>query len=246
MGAVRALLLILVLLVQLFQSCEKQTASEDMFGSSRLTKELTTWIKRGGDLGDVLTARGYEVSSKKEASAVVAAIEHLQATRSDSDQAEFSSPLHRLTAFFQRVNSQEAFVTLARDGLPLLRHEIERALAGNGPSSSDALFIMKILAMYRQKEDVELIVRVARAGYEKDGYMWSVVFGEVGDDHPNVGQFIDALREPLPDGFMGVAFLDLCNGLAIEGELARSSKRVWVPSDKYRAFGYERVVLAAY
>lgn len=233
----------------------RREGGRKMFGfSSALTKRLNEWIKRGGDLDAALKYKDYPVRTKEEANSVIRAITYLRDSGTPSNESDFSSTFHSLAAFFQKVESREAFETLCKDGLPLLRLEVERVLAGEPAPDDTILFILKILAMYKQKEDVELISRVARANYEPGSYMWSVVFGIMGDDHPFAGQLVDALRNPLPKNFVAVAFLDLCNSLAIANKLhdhpfgteeGISQLRVWLQSTDPSQYSYAHSATAA-
>src|SRR5690606_7304581 len=44
--------------------------------------------------------------------------------------------------------------------------------------------------------------------------LWSVVFETLDDEHPLRQPVLDALRDPLPAGFAGVAYLDFANAVA--------------------------------
>ncbi len=202
-----------------FSSCKEQLDTDEMFGSSALIKELTAWMKNGGDLNRFLTSWDHKVKTKKEAAAIIAAIKQLQGGEREPSESSFSSPLRRLAGLFQKIETEQAFEKLRMEGLPLLRLEVARGLEMKPTSKDETLFLLKILALYRQNADVTLIARVAQSGYESDAYMWSVIFGAFADGHPYDTQLADALKEPLPTGFMAVAFLDFCNGLALQGKL---------------------------
>jgi hypothetical protein len=48
------------------------------------------------------------------------------------------------------------------------------------------------------------------------GYLWSVIFGIVAEQHPDAVAICEGHREPLPEGFLGVAYLDFANALAVK------------------------------
>ena len=130
------------------------------------------------------------------------------------------APLHTLTAFFQVVENREAFEILRAQGLPTLRLFVQDALEGVSVSENDILFVLKILGMYEQEQDVQLIAKAARKPFQVDDYMWSIIFSQFYDDHPYADLLINELRHPLPPaGFIRVTYLDLSNTIAINGKL---------------------------
>lgn len=193
-----------------------------MFRKSPLARALDKWTKHGGDLDDVLSSLSDQaVKSEAEAHAICAALDALRAEPERAGEDTIGSPLHTLTAFFQEVASKEAFDILKQDGLLRLRTWVRDLLDGQGGREDDVMFILKILAMYRQREDVDLIARAARKPVKPDDYMWTVVFGQFSAEHPHSADMIDALRDPLPTEFILVTYLDMANGLAIAGRLDR-------------------------
>ena len=149
----------------------------------------------------------------------------------DTPEAAGSLPLHELTAFFQTVDSKEAATVLRQEGLPHLRRFLETAVQELLPADPDDspaqqrhnthLFVLKILAMYRQPGDGPLLVQAARNPRMAGGYLWSIVFGIVGDRHPDAAAVCEALGEPPPEGFVGVAYLDFANAMAVGRKIAR-------------------------
>jgi hypothetical protein len=101
--------------------------------------------------------------------------------------------------------------------LPRLRRLIAEAEVED---EHEVMFVMKILAMCRQRQDVATIARAARDPRLQDTFMWSIVFGQFDREHPGSVELLAALRDPMPDGFARVAFLDMANGHAVAGALA--------------------------
>lgn len=193
-----------------------------MFGKSQLTKALEKWSQAGGDLDDLLPAGGnLPVKSKAEAEALCAALDAVAAQSQGVNRDIISSPLHTLAAFFQQVENQKTFEILKQHGLPRLRSWVRAFLTGQGIEVDDVMFILKILAMYHQPEDVPLIAAAARKPVYPDGYMWSVILGQFIAEHPLAMEMIEALRDPLPSGFILVAYLDMANSLALAGKLQK-------------------------
>ncbi|MRR11641.1 HEAT repeat domain-containing protein, partial [bacterium] len=191
-----------------------------MTQTSALTRALLAWTAKGGDLDKALPSHGDEnVKTEEEADAVCAALRAFRARAQTSVKPPLTSPLHTLTALFQQVEDERAFARLKQAGLPQLRLCVEDALHGKGGREEDILFILKILAMYQEEQDVDLIVRAARLPWKPDGFMWSVVLGQFDEDHPHAERLLSALRDPLPSGFLLVSYLDMANALAIAGRI---------------------------
>ena len=210
---------ILVLLVSIMISCKEER--KEMFGKSKLQKTLESWSKSKGDLREAL--RSLDASSikkKKDALAVINALKTIS-FKSEQKEFQFSSPVHTLVAFFQQVESQEAFTAFKEDGLPELRRLLKDGLKFPEYREDELMFIMKILAMYHQEQDVNLIIDVALSGFNSDGYMWSVIFGVFDKDHEHWKALIDGFKDKLPNGFVCIAYLDFVNGHAIEGRITK-------------------------
>lgn len=226
-----------------------------MFGKSSLAKCLDKWTKQGGDLRDTLGSnRDQPVKSKAEANAICAALDAIRAEPDRLGGDIICSPLHTLAAFFQQVETGEALEVLKQDGLPRLRTWVRDLLDGRDVKADDVMFIMKILAMYRQREDVDLIAQAARKPIKADGFMWSVVLGQFDGEHPYSAEMIDALRNPLPTEFILVTYLDMANGLAIAEKLhqhpfdSRSGRKhleAWLRDTNEENFSYAHSATAA-
>jgi hypothetical protein len=161
------------------------------------------------------------VRSASEAKAVCAALDALQIRQTRDDSETVRSSLHTFVAFFQQVDNEKALEVFTQDGLPRLRLWVRDLLDGKAVDDEAAMFIMKILAMYRQREDVDLIANAARIPSKAGGFMWSMILGQFGPEHPFANEMVDALRDPLPTGFILVSYLDMANALAIVGKLDR-------------------------
>lgn len=227
-----------------------------MFGrKTPLEKGLDTWTKTGGSLSDVLGEHAYQaVRSSSEAKAVGSALDALSSRRYRNESDRAPSSLQTLTAFFQNVDSEEAFDVFATDGLPRLRTWVRELGSANNIDEDDVLFIMKILAMYQQRQDVDLIANAALAPLKADGFLWSIILGQFGPEHPFANDMIDALRDPLPTGFILVSYLDMANALAIAGKLnrhpfdsdgGRSQLETWLRAEDEESYSYAHSATAA-
>lgn len=207
-----------------------------IFRKSELEKVLHSWAEQGGELdGAIIADVGRAVRSVAEAKAVCHALDAFRA-RFDGRHDGVISPLFTFAAFFQNVESEDAYRFFAGEGLPRLRLWVEDLIDGRQVDEDAVMFILKILAMYRQSQDVALIARVVRMSQYADSYNWSIIFSEFGPDHPFAGDMIDALRDPLPEGFALVAYLDMANALALAGKLDRHPFDSGPGSERLEAF----------
>jgi len=121
---------------------------------------------------------------------------------------------------------EEASALLREAGAPeLLRifDELEPTIGEAGSrTASDLMFLLKVVCMYAPPGGLEQIRRAARAPALREEYLWSVIFNVVATEgHPWQAGIVDALREPLPEGFAGIAYLDLANSGERAGHLER-------------------------
>jgi hypothetical protein len=136
------------------------------------------------------------------------------------------SPLHDVLAWMQGARDEEARAVFREHGGPqLLRifdESIQVAPPDNNPrAEGDLPFLLKIVCKYTPQGGVERLVTGVRSPLLKDGFLWSVIFNVVSSNrHPWQTEIIEALRDPLPDGFSGIAYLDLSNTVARSGKLA--------------------------
>ncbi len=181
-----------------------------LFGKSRLTKALEQWVNQGGSLGDKLPPfRNHTVKSEAEVVAICAALEKLRREPARSPIDIIYRPLQQLAALFENAASRKAKDAIAKLGLPKLRVWVHDFLNGADLNEDDIVLILLILAKYQQREDVTLIAKTARHPKAMESYHWPSVFREFEADHPYVEALIANLRNGLPRGFAGIAFLDL-------------------------------------
>jgi hypothetical protein len=149
----------------------------------------------------------YSISTKADVRSLVTALKSL---RSEHFTGKSQSAVTHLVSFLQKVESQEAFDLLLHDGIAPL-HAIF-----HDPRADDELkmFLLKIFAMYHTKTGARLIVESARVPLQPDNFLWSVIFRCLRPDHPATMAVCLGLSDPLPEGFIGIAYLDLANLLA--------------------------------
>lgn len=186
--------------------------------------DLRRAIRDGLESGDLNSALGPYADAAVRTAEEAAAIAELVASEPDlllKPSADGRAPLRAVLGLFQQVETEEAFFVLRDCGLPGLRPIFARLF--DLPPSADLgdalLFLAKIFALYRAEEDLERIATLARSPKLQDHPLWSVVFQSFGDGHPLRGAVLDAFRDPPPEGFAGVAYLDFANAMAREGSI---------------------------
>lgn len=192
-----------------------------MFGTP-LTRAIVRGLKPEADLVDEIRGVGaYTVRSRKDAQAIVDALRTLP--KRSQKKSIGTSPLHCLTGLFQDVESPEvpAFAIMQHDGIDELVRIYDLLLADDAEEhANDLMFMLKIFAMYGSQRGCERIVQAARRPLSPEGYMWSMILKTCTGDHPHRSTVIRELSDAIPDGFIGICLLDVCNAAAIEGELA--------------------------
>ena len=160
---------------------------------------------------------GTRVRTKAEAEAICDLLKNLPATTS-SKQSEIVSRLFTLAALFQDVETKDAHTVLLQNGIPeLCRIFDERVASKNSQDLDDALFTLKILAMYKTESGTDRVIRAARMPLKPDAYLWEVILAQYHADHPQTKRLFKELSTPLPKTFLAVALLDCANGVAIHG-----------------------------
>ncbi len=147
-----------------------------------------------------------------------------------SSEGAFRSSFSSLTAIFQQARGPETQALLRAEALPVLLRLYDERLArwskapgrgGHDSLASELLFALKIFALYRAPEGLQRILEAARLPLSPEESMWSVVFGALADSDPREALRLGtALREPLPQGYLGMALLDMANTLSREHGLA--------------------------
>jgi hypothetical protein len=147
----------------------------------------------------------------------------------DDPELPFSSGFHAALAVLQRAGDKHAGDELRREALPALRAIFDERY-GRWKNASDRselveaaddlLFALKIFAIYGGQEQHDRIIAAVRDGLDPEGFMWSMVFGELATAGERTLPVFQAIARPLPEGFIAVALLDGANRMAIAVRLA--------------------------
>ena len=86
-------------------------------------------------------------------------------------------------------------------------------------SQQTALVLLELLLAFDEPEAAKRVIRAVRRPLLPEHLDWSHVFSQLDGEHPFWPEIRDALTNPLPPGFIAVAFLDAMNDLAMDGDL---------------------------
>jgi hypothetical protein len=192
-----------------------------------------------GQLAEVLPQFGnYGLTNATDAEAVAGLVSDWSRLLRTDDAGRQS--LRAVLGFFQQVETQEAFETLAKHGLPHVRDLFDalRDRPSSPERSEDLLFATKILVLYHDPADLPRIADAARDHSLDHEPLWSVIFQSIGEGYPLQAGLLEALRESLPRRSAGLAYLDWVNGISAERpldhpfdtEAGRSMLRDWLSS----------------
>lgn len=155
------------------------------------------------------------LTDEADAVAVCAALETLAAQRHAPDK--LNMPLHRVIQLFQDVRRRDcpAFHVIVERGTPILIRIVEEGLANPPTRTSHDVFIaLKMLAHFGTASGTEAVIRAARLPLDPDGFMWGPVLSNYTRGHPAGRELYEALANPLPPRFIGMALLDAANARA--------------------------------
>lgn len=191
-----------------------------------LSETIEKGMQPGNDLLQTLREqRDVVVRSLADARAICQALAKFPSTENpDMSQQESASSLHALIGLFQEVESTEcpAFAMLIGTGtehlVRIVRQTLDSDRSGDG---YNVLFALKILAMYGTPLGTTAVIETARSAFRADDFMWSVILSHYTCEHPEHHRLIESLRDPLPAGFIGIAYLDAVNLALIDGSRFR-------------------------
>ncbi|WP_109489230.1 hypothetical protein [Occallatibacter savannae] len=161
------------------------------------------------------------VVTVKEAELVVRLLRMFPLSADSAAKRAVGSSLRDVIGMMQRPKGEEAVKLLREAGCPeLLRIFDTLSATADKRTRDDLLFLLKVVSMYAPQGGLNRVVTAARSPLLNDGFPWSMIFHMLAKDrHPWRAEIIEALREPLPEGFVAITFLDLCNAAGRSGGL---------------------------
>ena len=186
--------------------------------SSPIRDAVARGLEPGADLAAAIHEAGDPaLADPADARAVCEALERMP-PEPPGDSAT-RSPMHAVLGLLQSVETREAYDVIVDRGLPRLAAIVDGWLAADAPDDRRGvgLFALKVLGLYRVPEAIGRIADAARRPGWRDDPLWEVVFRTFDQRHPLRLSLCDRLRDPLPGGLAGVAYLGFANDLAREG-----------------------------
>lgn len=172
------------------------------------------------DLRARLDALGdYAIEWMSDAELICSSLADLLAEDGLAQAEGTDSPAMMLVGFFQDPATPETYQLLSQAGLPMLVALFDAKWPQRDADPDSLLLLLKIFAMYNHRPGLERIVTAAKENFAADDFMWSLILRQIDREHPSRHQMVSLLREPLPAGIIGAAYLNLCNQLALAGEL---------------------------
>jgi hypothetical protein len=200
----------------------------------KLEAALARGLSPNGDLIHELAQLGdYKVRTASSAHAICLALARLIELPPETPELPVLSrtSLDWLVGLFQQVETREAFDVLSLYGIPPLFQ-----LYDERTSKLDLLYLLKIFALFQQPQGSERIIKAAREGLHSDGRLWSIIFRTLDIEHPHAEHIIDALSQPLPTGFINIAYLDWVNTFCLAERLPKhpfDCKEGWALLHRY-------------
>ena len=187
---------------------------------SPLRDAMTRGLAPGADLAAEIHELGdVSLADPDDALAVCEALDRLPPE--PPADSTIRSPLHAVLGILQGIETREAYEVVVERGVPRLSAIVEEQIRApdSGEESRRGLitFALKVLGLYRVPEAVDLIGKAAHRPGLDDSYLWEVIFKTFDQQHPLRLALCDRLRDPLPGGFAGIAYLDFANAFAREG-----------------------------
>jgi hypothetical protein len=175
----------------------------------KLEAALARGLSPGGDLiHELAQLRDFKIRTANSAHSICLALARLIELPPETPETTLPTrtALDWLVGLFQQVETKEAFEVLLLYGMPPLVH-----LFDEKSDRLDLLFLLKLFALYRLQPGADRIIQAARTGFQQESRLWSVIFRQLDLEHPQADQVMNALSNPLPQGFIGVAYLDWVN-----------------------------------
>lgn len=160
------------------------------------------------------------VKTKKEVTQLCGELEGLYTRLERREYDHIDDDLYELVLPFQNVKSDEIFDLLNNYGIPKLIKILKlfeihkKEINSEDYYTHSDMMILKILAYYPYHEANRMILHAIRKGYSPENYLWAIIFGVIAQYETKYCFFIETLADEVPEGFIGIAYLDMLNELA--------------------------------
>ncbi len=189
---------------------------------STIQNLLTRALEPGADFVAVFDELGaVRVTDYDDALALCAALEQLPDPAPGALPGR--TPLDVILGLFQSVETEVAYDAVLREGLPKLSEILSERL--NAPilepdpaQRASTMFGIKILGLFGGFHTPDLLARAAQLPVWSDEPLWLRVLSIGGESYTSWSRVLEKLRNPLPRGLAGLAYLEFANALARANE----------------------------
>jgi hypothetical protein len=192
---------------------------------------LSQWSSQGGDLEKTLDSlEDSTIKTAAEAASLVSALESLVNKIKDGQYqgGQRGSDLYELAVLVQGMELSELeepngeyYIDEVYNAINRLADACEALLERGLEDERGIPFACKVLAMWRHPRNPGFMAQVSTDERHNDSYLWEVMFQVYARHSSEIrSPVIKALSDPLPQNFMGVAFLDFTNRVALADELS--------------------------
>jgi hypothetical protein len=159
-----------------------------------------------------------EVKTEVEAELICRALELVKLQIQKSFDERIENNIYDLTTLFQNASAKEAALYLNDKGIPLLidiLSTIQSKRYQTQQYGSCAPMILKMFALYKNKEGWNKLSECVNNDFKNDAYLWSVILNSVSEDESKYDLIIKGLNGKIPTDFLGISYLDMCNAIAV-------------------------------
>ena len=211
--------ILLAILTVMLSECNSQQETD-------LSGILKNWIKNPqSELSRMLYKddfkKEFKVSTEYEAKLICDALIIIKEQIKSGFNKEIDNNLHSITALFQSVSTQESYKYLDAHGIDLLveiMNVINSQVNYDKSLITSDLFIIKIFAYYKNKNGLSSMVKYIKENYQSGNYFWEIAFQVLSQDSLKYNYVISELKGYLPEKFLGITYLDMCNEIALHNK----------------------------
>lgn len=185
-----------------------------------LQQAIARGMEPDGDLNEELLSFRAPIQSASDALFICETLKRLPA---EEKFDHYSSRLDELSDLIRHFEDGSPAADVLREkGVPqLIRIFHAMGNQTDRTRQDDQVRVLRVLAVLETREGAETIVAAAKNSVATDSYEWILTIPPFTPAHPHFTYLVEELSNPLPDGNIGVAFLECANRAAEAGTLAK-------------------------